>query len=120
MPRFDSFACLWLATTGVFSAELASAVARYIQLIHATERKAAGKGNSTALMQARRLPLDIGIVEEGLEIPVDDANLWLSPSADSSTGLANEDSFATPLRDAMSGDADAPQVAAAGVKGRFT
>lgn len=49
LPGHETFPCLWEAFTHQYSAENTTALARYCQIIHTTERKAAGKGHEGSL-----------------------------------------------------------------------
>jgi hypothetical protein len=64
LPTFVAFPCLWQAGRSRYSRELTNAISRYIQVIHSTERKSAGKGQEGSLRNIRYKPLEVLLAQE--------------------------------------------------------
>ena len=64
LPTFVAFPCLWQAGRSRYSRELTNAISRYIQIIHSTERKSAGKGQEGSLRNIRYKPLEVLLAQE--------------------------------------------------------
>jgi len=80
LPTFAAFPCLWIASRCRYSREITNAIARYIQVIHSTERKSAGKGQEGSLKPHQHMSLEVLLAQEQSTISSDTDETQSSPA----------------------------------------